>query len=280
MAKENAVMLHGIVVGGPYPVLNPDRSIKKIMLFVKVIERRRSTASGDEDIVNYATPMIYSGNPAVIEEIRGVKQGDLVDVFGSLSTATVPKVRKCPVCGAVSRAQGGINYIAPLYFCRRETGLSEEKANELLLKRAEISNRITVIGNVCAGLNYYDNDGQEIPQFQYQIAIPRTIRMKGDVKMNAADERVDYPWVHVYGDDAAECRDVLRIGSVVYLKGHLRTNEVTKRVICDSCAAEYTASDYPYTEIAPSFTEYIYNCNFPEGKEPDEGASAGTEGQN
>ena len=116
------------------------------------------------------------------------------------------------------------------------------------------------IGNICAGLEYNDKNGTSNPALRYQLAIPRTIR----VHDSTANIETDYPWVLATGYQAIEGKDALRIGSVVYIKGHLRSKEQVKEIQCAQCGSVFTSLDFPLMRISPHFTEYLHNCNFPD----------------
>ena len=51
----------------------------------------------------------------IVTGAQNIKEGDLVDVYGTLTTAKVPKKRICPVCGTENVSVGDVTYISPLY---------------------------------------------------------------------------------------------------------------------------------------------------------------------
>ena len=259
MAKENSILLHGLALKDATLKIGEDGTPTRAMLYMRVVDRAKSDENGNEEI-QYTTVFIYSGLPKVIEKMSEIIEGDLVDVYGTLTTAKVPKQRTCPVCGSVNRAIGDVTYVSPLYVCRREHGLSQDEINAKLMERAEISNRVYAIGNICAGLEYNDKNGTGNPALRYQLAIPRTIRVHDDT----ANIETDYPWVLATGYQALEGKDALRIGSTVYIKGHLRSKEQVKEIQCSKCESVFTSPDFPLMRISPHFTEYLHNCNFPD----------------
>lgn len=258
MAKENSVLLHGVALGDATVKVGSDGNPNRGLLYVRIVDRTNSDNGREE--VQYTTAFIYSGNPKVIEKMSEIVAGDLVDVYGTLTTAMVPKNRTCPVCNSVNRTKGDMTYVSPLYVCRRETGLTQEEISQKLMERSEISNRVYAIGNICAGLEYNDQNGTGNPRLRYQLAIPRTIR----VHDSTSNITTDYPWVLANGYQALEGKDALRIGSVVYIKGHLRSKEQAKEVQCANCGNVFTSPDFPLMRISPHFTEYLHNCNFPD----------------
>ena len=258
MAKENSVLLHGVALSDATIKVGSDSVPVRAMLYIRMVDRTK-TENGREDI-QYTTAFIYSGNAKIIDKMSEITAGDLVDVYGTITTAKVPKKRTCPVCGSVNTAVGDVTYISPLYVCRRESGLTQEEVDKLLVSRSEISNRVYAIGNICAGLEYNDKNGTGNPALRYQLAIPRTIRVHDDT----ANTETDYPWVLAAGYQALEGKDALRIGSVVYIKGHLRSKEQIKEIQCSQCGNVFTSPDFPLMRISPHFTEYLHNCNFPD----------------
>lgn len=262
MAKENSVLLHGVALSDATIKVGSDSSPVRAMLYVRMVDRTKSDNGNDE--VQYTTAFIYSGNQKVMEKMSEITAGDLVDVYGTLTTARVPKKRTCPVCGSLNTAIGDVTYVSPLYVCRREHGLSPDEVNQKLMERSEISNRVYAIGNICAGLEYNDKNGTSNPALRYQLAIPRTIRVHDDT----ANTETDYPWVLATGFQAIEGKDALRIGSVIYIKGHLRSKEQSKEIQCSQCGNVFTSPDFPLMRISPHFTEYLHNCNFPDADQP------------
>lgn len=258
MAKENSVILHGVALSDATTKLGSDQNPIRAQLYIRVVDRAKT--SGDREEIQYTTAFVYSGNQKVMEKMYDIHEGDLVDVYGTLTTNKVPKRRVCPCCGTINSTKGDITYVSPMYVCKRESGLSEEEVNKLLAERSEYSNRVYMIGNICAGLEYNDQNGTGNPMLRYQLAIPRTIRVHDDT----ANTETDYPWVLATGYQAVEGKDALRIGSVVYLKGHLRSRNQDKEIQCASCGTVFVSPDFPLIRISPHFTEYLHNCNFPD----------------
>ena len=262
MAKENSVLLHGVALTDVTTKADDAGNAIRAYLYVRVVDRAKGA---DEDDVQYTSVFVYSVNPKVIANMVNIHQGDLVDVYGTITTARVQKNRVCQSCGTVTSSMGDVTYVSPLYVCQREHGLSEEEIQKKLMERAEISNRVYAIGNICAGLDYYDKNGEAKPLLRYQLAIPRTIRVHDDT----ANTDTDYPWVLAAGKQASEGKDALRVGSVVYIKGHLRSRDQKKEVQCPACGNVFISPDFPLMRITPHFTEYLHNCNFPDAEPAD-----------
>ena len=265
MAKENRVLLHGVALSDATIKVGEDgQTPTRAMLYIRVVDRTKTDSNGCEEI-QYTTAFIYSGNAQVIEDMSAIKEGDLAVIYGTLTTAKVDKKRKCPVCGAINTARGDVTYVSPSQVLRLESGLPKEEVEKLLAKRNEMSNRITVMGKICNGLEYNDKNGTGNPALRYQLAVPRTIRVHDD----SAQEITDYPWVLATGHQALEGKDALQIGSTIYVTGHLRSKDQIKEVQCSQCGTVWTSSDFPLMRISPHFTEYIHKCNFPDASPAD-----------
>jgi hypothetical protein len=258
MAKENSVQLHGMSLNNANVKRDENGMFLSGMLYLRVVDR--TVGDGDREELQYTTVFVYSRNPKIVEAMSEIQENDLVDVFGTLTTAKVPKNRRCPNCGTVNRSVGDVTYVSPLYICRREHDIPTEEISKILATRGEVSNRMYAIGNICYGLEYNDRNGTSVPALRYQLAIPRTIRVHDDT----ANNETDYPWVLATGRQAEEGRDALRIGSSVYIKGHLRSKRQTKEIQCSNCRSVFTSEDFPLIRISPHFTEYLHNCNFPD----------------
>ena len=265
MAKQNDVTLHGIAEDDALLIFDSDDRLQSVLVIIKTIERKQSTGTGENMKVLFATPVIMTGNPDIMQNLKDVKRGDIVEARGMLTTTNKDRAYQCPSCGLLSQESGVFNYISPIYAEIRERGLSRKEAMEILLNRVEISNRLLVVRNVCAGLEYDDENGEaDVPELKYQLAIPRTIKIKEE----NTESMTDYPWVHSFGKHAIEDRDALRISSRVLIQGHVRTRQVRHHKRCKECGFEYDVDDLPYIEIAPSATEYLSDCILPENENP------------
>jgi hypothetical protein len=144
--------------------------------------------------------------------------------------------------------------------CQR--GNVDDKTGLALLKeRAEISNLVNVIGNLCRDPDYYV-DASNRKYAQYQLAVNRRYRIKEDME----EVRTDYPWVKTFGMQAYNDSEGLHTGSCVYISGAIQTREIERSCTCGKCGAEYKWKDSA-AEIVPYYIGYLANCTIPEVNE-------------
>lgn len=131
----------------------------------------------------------------------------------------------------------------------------------------EISNRIYIMGNVCADPTYNpkDNGGRVCT---YQLGINRKLFIKED----DPDIRADYPWVKSLGDQADKDNVAIRKGSLVFIDGSIQAREdFIMEKQCENCGETCKVKGQAM-EIVPYSVEYLRNCNtdFEDEKDDDE----------
>lgn len=133
--------------------------------------------------------------------------------------------------------------------------ISKEEINNELRRSAEVSNRITIMGNLCADPKYTPaNEGGRT--CSYQLGIDRKVFIKSD------DPEIisDYPWIKSLGDQADSDRDALMEGSLIYVDGSIQAREdfYVERV-CENCHTKCKLRGHAM-EIVPYAVEYLRNC--------------------
>lgn len=129
----------------------------------------------------------------------------------------------------------------------------------------EISNRIYIMGNVCADPSYnpIDNGGRVCT---YQLGINRKVFIRED----DPSVRADFPWVKSLGDQADKDRDALMKGSLVFIDGSIQARDdflMDKK--CENCG-EITKVKGQAMEIIPYSVEYLRNCITSSDEDEDE----------
>lgn len=137
------------------------------------------------------------------------------------------------------------------------------EAHHYLLERAEISNRVFLIGNVTKepvhGLIKDETTSKvnEKPFTRFQIAVNRKYCAKG---MQEFIERTDYPWVYSYGENSLIDKEVLHTGSLVFIDGALQSRDYKELYQCQHCGESFKVPGRTL-EILSYQTEYFDNCN-------------------
>lgn len=134
--------------------------------------------------------------------------------------------------------------------------MKDSKILNWLREMSEISNRVYIIGNVCADpvYNPIDNGGRVCT---YQIGVNRKLYIKED----APDDRADFPWIKSLGDQADKDYEAIHEGSLVWIDGSIQAREgFTVEKNCEYCNATCNVKDKTM-EIVPYYVEYLSNCN-------------------
>lgn len=270
MARENFVLLHGQIQSKPKIYQSTEGNLARAILAVKVL--RRPYLNGNGEVLggrlHIDCPIIMSGNEELIKKITYMKQGDMVDIRGVLTTREVLKSTICKKCGTKNTVQGNSVYITPIYICQREKQLDTMAGFELLKERNEISNVVLLIGNLCRPPQIYHDSSIKYSSCQYQIATNRKYHIRDN---GAADVRTDYPWIKSFGEQADQDAIHLQEGATIYVNGSIQTREVARTTVCEHCGEEYVWKDTA-SEVVPHSVEYLENCLFPEREQQGEEA--------
>lgn len=249
MAKHNCVHLYGRVIKDPQILKNDNNEFIKGVCPITVIRGQRETGN-KLNHVRFDAPVIMSGDPERVKEMSSWKTGDMVEIKGSITTKEIRKRSFCKHCGGENIVEGNIVYINPIYLDKRETNLSEKDGVELLKRRCEISNEVSLVGKLCREPDFYKQD--DLVTTQYQIAVNRKFYLKDDI----AENRTDYPWIKSFGKIAESDRKALRKGSVVLIDGMIQTRETKRTTKCIHCEKNYTWGDSAL-EVIPYSVEYL-----------------------
>lgn len=269
MAKHNQVILNGQVSIPPRVVCDNDGNPMRAMCGIDVMHGKRDFGNSIDN-VKFDTPIIMTSDAEMIKKIAEFKKGDIVEIKGAITTRDIIKRTTCKHCGHKHEKEGNLVCITPIYAEIRERGLSQAKGLEILRKRCEISNLVTVIAPLCRDPQpYRTENGTAVTT--YQLAIRRKFRIKKDT-----DIRTDFPWVKSYGAIAENDAKSLRKGSYVFIDGRIQVRQLKRVQECENCGKLYEWSDSA-TEIVPYAVEYLrdfYTVDEIKAKEKAEGKLA------
>lgn len=259
MARENFVLLHGQMYDRPRIYLDSNGEAKRATFAVKVLRRPFLTGEGQIQAgklyIDY--PVILTSDSEMIKIAATLRKGDMIDVRGVLTTREVQKVSTCPN-GHENTLLGNFVFVTPLYLCRRESELSEEKGMEFLRARSEISNIAMLIGTLCRDPVIYEyEDGKNGCMVQYQIASNRRYHIRD----GHDEERTDYPWIKTINRQARDDYSHLRMNSTIFVNGAIQTREIEREIVCETCGQTYSLKE-GVTELFPYSVEYLMNCVF------------------
>lgn len=257
MAKHNNVFLYGQIT--KKPVIKKDEDGKPIsgLCHILVLRGLREFGSKIENL-KYDIPAIMTGNPVHAAEMAKWEAGDMVEIKGSVTTKDIVKSTFCKHCGKKNTRKGNAVFINPIYMGRRETNVSEAERIELLKKRCEISNQVTLVGTLCREPQCFKTESG-LTITTYQLAVNRKFRIKED----PAEIRTDFPWVKSYGSIAENDIKTLKKGSYVLIDGRIQARDIERTQVCEHCGQSYQWHDSAL-EIVPYATEYLRNFYTPE----------------
>lgn len=242
MAKTNQITLCGLVKKDPR--INEKNDYASLILKTMIGPRN----DGENRKYRYVYNVIVSRDPAIIDKIDNIKEGDLIYIKGVIVTRNVTKKHICPGCQESISDEGQIVYCEPIYLEKICTP-SKEEAQKVLNEHCEISNEARVVGHVTT-------DPHDVPgktkSVKYHLAIDRTYRLVNSTE----DEKCDFPIVHSYGDNAKEDKLRIHTGSLVLIDGYLQGFEKKVPCKCPSCHLDHEWTD-TRMEIVPFETEYL-----------------------
>lgn len=263
MGRLNDVRIFGFVADTPTIAKTLNNEYTRGMMHLAVVRSTRYSGEtgGERDRILFDWPLVLTNDPELIRQMEKLKQYDLVELKGMFLTRKIKKVTYCKVCGARNSIEGNICYVRPSFLVRRSQPsekLTEKQAIQELITNREISNNISILGNLCNDVNYFKDvvSGRRIETSVFQIATDR----KYYVKEDDPEVRTDFPIVRSYQKQAVRDRDYLHTGSTVLIDGFLHTREFDRKSICPSCEQEYEWKDNTI-EIIPYINEFIANYN-------------------
>ena len=289
MAKHNHVIINGQVAQNPTIIRDENGVPERGIVAIKTIRGIRDFGNNIDNL-RYDMPIVMTGAPELVKKMSKWREGDMVEVKGSLTTRDITRNSTCIHCGHKQGRKGSAVFVNPIYLGLREQ-LSklirstspgsieyteqkrecEAKGIELLKERCEISNQATFIGPVCREPSVYKTE-KGLVITTYQMAIRRKFRIKDD----SADTKTDFPWVKAYGAIAVNDAKALKKGTYVFVDGMIQTREFERTIKCEHCGHDYTYKGNT-AEIVPYAIEYLRDYNTPEDiekKEKEEGRLA------
>lgn len=250
MPKHNEVRLKGPVI----KVTLEDREdgTQEIKVVMGVIRGYRNVGDGREK-VKIDHPIIMSRNKDMIYEMATWSRNDIVEVKGAITSRTLNKQSICPFCKQINVTEGLSVYIEPI-FVEKIFKLENDAASiQYLNTIREVSNEAKVFGNLCRDPKKVKiKNGPTVTQ--YPLAVPR----KYTIREDPPSVDTDFPWVKVYGQNAIDDRNRLKINSTVFIDGLIQTRSINRKADCQFCSKRYEWKDRAL-ELIPYETEYISN---------------------
>lgn len=263
MSRYNDVKLFGFVGQKPEIYRNSNTGTYTRAMFNLVVaqgSRFDGTMAHGSSGIAQDFPLVLSLDPEIIRTIASLNANDAVEIHGVYVQKKIPKITVCPYCGEQNRVEGNIYFVMPQQIYKWNTEpLTIRQAEQIMRDHRETSNTITVLGNVCTDVKYYNNpsaklgEGNHIQTSEYQIAVDRRLRVMSD----SAEQNTDFISIKSFGANAE--RDYLSIikgETVVLVDGFIHTRTFERETNCAACGKAYKWNTNT-TEIVPYATEYI-----------------------
>lgn len=255
MATMNRVRLVGFLREDPIVERPNVPGMEKVIMTIRTIRRPLEGYRGSmtEDVL-----LLYDQDE-LMPRIKRLKKWDLIDVTGVFNILSVGKQALCPSCHTVTVKQGGtITFVYPIHLVKVnslwKTNDEGEMAPEEILKRhyQEVSNEINLIGTV-------DNDPEIVTAMKNVLCCRYRLRVDRQYLIKTQQtQKIDFPWVYSYATQADRDIKYLRRGSVVLVRGFIRTRSVKSTIRCENeeCGEMVTYNDVA-TEFIPYSVEYL-----------------------
>lgn len=196
---------------------------------------------------------------SVLEQIREIskwKAGDIVEISGIIASENVKLAMQCPHCGKEIHKKARINYVQPIFVSKRFRNIPQEKVNDALVKLAELSNQVTILGKLITD-PWLTKDQNGVDMVQYSVRCRRQYHVRTATPLAMQEQKYDKIIVKNFGEKALRDAQWLRAGDLVFIEGALVSRWGFDRSMeCDGCKKEFHFKGNAF-EVAPYETEYI-----------------------
>ncbi len=259
MARQNDVWLYGAVSSEPMIARDINGNAVRGMLRVSVLRSTRKSGekTPTENLV-WDYPLVLSVDADIVNKMSKLKKYDVVEIAGSFVRAKISKNKSCPTCGKINSIESTLYFVNPTFIAKRnEKDLTEYEAAAIIQDNRDISNHISVLGNLCNDVNYYENGN--IKSSVYQIGTER----KRFITADDPAVRSDFFIVRTFGHNAKMDNICLHKGSMVAIDGYLHSKKFDRVTNCVDCETDFTWEDSTM-EIVPYVIEYLAGFTDPE----------------
>jgi len=257
MAKENFILLRGVIKKKPKFIGNAEENTIKEAIFKMTVIRRDIFGRGNSFEPKMDYPIVSTSSPEIIRQIidLNLTEGDVIEVKGTYKTKGIEIKCECPNCHKINSFSYQLNCVSPQFVQRMAHFDTSAEGLSYLKNHAEISNICKVIGTVCvSGENFRNGESENGDSFlKYKIAVNRKIKEFDSVDK---EDHVDYPYVCSFNDVAAGDRKMLKLGTMIYIDGFVHTSAPSIGVLCGECSTEFSTR-VQNMNITPYSVEYL-----------------------
>ena len=254
MAIHNLVINYAQLKQAPQIAIDRNTGIPiNGYVVVKTIRADRFIDDGNDSPIKEDYPIIFTTDPAILQEMQTWSKNDMVEIKGTFSTRKINKSQTCPKCGTRVEKEGELSYINPIYAKKRAHVSNDDDAHANLVENREISNIAFMLGRICIEPKKIVTAKNKVI-VQYPLAVNRKYRNKFD----EIDEKTDYPWIKEYGEMAANDLEKIHVNTIVFVDGCVQARTIKRACTCPNCKIKFEWPDKTM-EIAPYSVEYVDN---------------------
>lgn len=254
MAIHNLVINYAQLKQAPQIAIDRNTGIPiNGYVVVKTIRADRFIDDGNDSPIKEDYPIIFTTDPAILQEMQTWSKNDMVEIKGTFATRKINKSQTCPKCGTRVEKEGELSYINPIYAKKRAHVSNDDDAHANLVENREISNIAFMLGRICIEPKKIVTAKNKVI-VQYPLAVNRKYRNKFD----EIDEKTDYPWIKEYGEMAANDLEKIHVNTIVFVDGCVQARTIKRACTCPNCKIKFEWPDKTM-EIAPYSVEYVDN---------------------
>ena len=254
MAIHNLVINYAQLKQAPQIAIDRNTGIPiNGYVVVKTIRADRFIDDGNDSPIKEDYPIIFTTDPAILQEMQTWSKNDMVEIKGTFATRKINKSQTCPKCGTRVEKEGELSYINPIYAKKRAHVSNDDDAHANLVENREISNIAFMLGRICIEPKKIVTAKNKVI-VQYPLAVNRKYRNKFD----EIDEKTDYPWIKEYGEIAANDLEKIHVNTIVFVDGCVQARTIKRACTCPNCKIKFEWPDKTM-EIAPYSVEYVDN---------------------
>ena len=254
MAIHNLVINYAQLKQAPQIAIDRNTGIPiNGYVVVKTIRADRFIDDGNDSPIKEDYPIIFTTDPAILQEMQTWSKNDMVEIKGTFATRKINKSQTCPKCRKKEKKEGELSYINPIYAKKRAHVSNDDDAHANLVENREISNIAFMLGRICIEPKKIVTAKNKVI-VQYPLAVNRKYRNKFD----EIDEKTDYPWIKEYGEMAANDLEKIHVNTIVFVDGCVQARTIKRACTCPNCKIKFEWPDKTM-EIAPYSVEYVDN---------------------
>ena len=270
MAQHNIAHFYGMIQRDPTVTKDQQGNVTSASVYIATARSSRVFDDrNNNNMVEFDQVMLFSAYPPMAEQMSKTRTNDIVIIKGTVNTRNTPKIITCENCGnrffvtgdgmdENPRNTGMITFVTPIELDIRDTGLTSEEAQAMLVAHREMSNEGLLVGRLCSDPRQWEGGNATA----YQLGINRKFYVRDDDPSTHAD----FPYIRSYGKQAYADFDSLKKGSLVLVDGLVCMRRFLRSSRCPHCGQQKEWKD-KVLEVVPYTVEYLDGYRTPQERQ-------------